>query len=426
MTKKLHFFNIFKQLIFLIPLAILSFSYGDQKNPNVQTNNQTITASLHYFTWIANESKIKTLIENGADINSINKDGDTALHLAVQKELSAIVKLLLSENANPNILNNDGDTALKTATWKEFPNIEIISELLKAGVDSEAINESLSIVFWKRSLDIEKHLFKTDVDSAVIIKKAGITIPNSASNEEFNVLEALTTAYREKILEMMKLFLSAGADPNIIIIKKFDSTIMHESAREGYNDMLEVLIPYVPDLNIRNKYDNTPLNEAIQGKNPNTAEILLSAGADPNIQNEDGYSALHLASQQGFSELVQKFIQKKAKINISNESGYTPLHEAARLRHLNVVQKLLSAGANPNIQNMYGHTPLHDSVQTDYPDPKIVSALLSENANPLIRDKHFRTPYDIAQEERFKNKETEKILQLLDEKMQSCQKSFLH
>lgn len=51
------------------------------------------------------EDQVTTLLKYNADPNLSNKDGITALHIAVMRRHSTIVKLLLVHNANPNCVN---------------------------------------------------------------------------------------------------------------------------------------------------------------------------------------------------------------------------------------------------------------------------------------------------------------------------------
>lgn len=56
---------------------------------------------------------IKFLIKNGANVNTQDECGTTALILAVMGEHENIVKILLENGADVNLQDNDGDTALK-------------------------------------------------------------------------------------------------------------------------------------------------------------------------------------------------------------------------------------------------------------------------------------------------------------------------
>lgn len=67
------------------------------------------------------EEVIKTLLENGAQINKADRDGETAIFSAVEKDHKKIVKLLLDHGANCLHPRNDGDTpmdiAIRNKNW---------------------------------------------------------------------------------------------------------------------------------------------------------------------------------------------------------------------------------------------------------------------------------------------------------------------
>lgn len=58
---------------------------------------------------------IDYLIARGADVNAVNRDGDSAMHLAAKSNSPKIVKSLLAAGANVNSKNNSGQTPLAIA-----------------------------------------------------------------------------------------------------------------------------------------------------------------------------------------------------------------------------------------------------------------------------------------------------------------------
>ncbi len=80
---------------------------------------------------------IRKLIESNPDlINQQDKDGDTPLHLALQTEKMSreVITYLLEKSAKADILNAAGDSALKLAVKKEM--ISIKNSINKEGVPS--------------------------------------------------------------------------------------------------------------------------------------------------------------------------------------------------------------------------------------------------------------------------------------------------
>jgi len=59
---------------------------------------------------------IRTLLDNGADVNAKNTFGNTALMLAAEKKRTDVVRLLLRRGADVHTTNKRGRTALSMAT----------------------------------------------------------------------------------------------------------------------------------------------------------------------------------------------------------------------------------------------------------------------------------------------------------------------
>ena len=58
---------------------------------------------------------VKTLIENGADVNAQSRHGITALMYAASEGNFDIIKYLVEHGADVNIKSEDGETAIKSA-----------------------------------------------------------------------------------------------------------------------------------------------------------------------------------------------------------------------------------------------------------------------------------------------------------------------
>ncbi len=76
---------------------------------------------MTYLLQLKNDvESVKSLLENGVDVNARNDDGVTALMLAVRYGYEKIAKLLLEKNADVNAQDQDGNTALDLASDLEI------------------------------------------------------------------------------------------------------------------------------------------------------------------------------------------------------------------------------------------------------------------------------------------------------------------
>ena len=76
---------------------------------------------------------VKLLLKAGADVNSANKNGDTALIVAASCGSIECTKLLIDAGADVNISNSQEETALIRAAISN--NMECVKLLIRAGAD---------------------------------------------------------------------------------------------------------------------------------------------------------------------------------------------------------------------------------------------------------------------------------------------------
>lgn len=83
-----------------------------------------------------NVEQLKKLIDEGADINAVNKDGKTALHIAAKvAQSSSVVQMLLDAGADVNAKSFAGYTALMLALSNKDKkaSLDIVKTLVDAG-----------------------------------------------------------------------------------------------------------------------------------------------------------------------------------------------------------------------------------------------------------------------------------------------------
>ena len=79
-------------------------------------------------------SKVKRLLQGGADVNAVTSHGWSSLYLAVLNNDVDNVKLLLKWGASVTYVDDDGDDLLLCAICNERPEPEVVVELLCAGM----------------------------------------------------------------------------------------------------------------------------------------------------------------------------------------------------------------------------------------------------------------------------------------------------
>ena len=68
------------------------------------------TTTLHNAAWRGDLELVRFLVENGADIDAKDVDGETPLHWAARQGHLAVVQYLVEQRADVNATNDHGTT----------------------------------------------------------------------------------------------------------------------------------------------------------------------------------------------------------------------------------------------------------------------------------------------------------------------------
>lgn len=146
---------------------------------------------------------------------------------------------------------------------------------------------------------------------------------------------------------------------------------------------------------------DTPLHRAGQDQTFELVAGLIAGGANVNAVDRQGRTPLHRFVQKmyacGRESPLQLLLDAKADPNVQDDDGLTPLHVLAladtRMK-LEATQALLAAGANPNLRDRHGHTPIHHFLQArewhEMQNP-CVGTLVKGGADVSIKDNQGRT-----------------------------------
>ena len=170
-------------------------------------------------------------------------------------------------------------------------------------------------------------------------------------------------------------------------------TQLHSSAKQLKYDIVDLLLTYGADVNIKED-GNTLAYNAAELNDVLLLDVINSYNADFELLNGDGEPALMVAIALGNEEAIQ-FIWSVAKIHTQTENHETVLHYAAR--HNNPVMAL--QGCDPrykipvNQQSTHElRTALHVAVQQS--NVEIARVLLQHGAQDNLEDRYGRRARD--------------------------------
>jgi len=321
-------------------LRVARYLLDNQANVNV-TDNQGETA-LTTAAAGGHRAIAELLLSRGAEINAKDVNGNTALHQAAKYGFQAVIETLLANHADVNAPDLSGTTPLFLAAANgKLKNVQL---LLDAGA-----NPYLRDSGGRTALN---YAIGTSAEIMQALLKAG-TIPNTTDSQHRT---PLSYAVERGSPEIVKILLAGKADPNLCTldtpllcaINKKDATsaklLLENGAWPNVKDPIDWSISFG-----RSYYPQgtsiTPLFYAILTKQPLMVQLLLKYKADPNDSQTDGQSLLFGALSD--ADMLAALLTAGANPNVVNNEGRTPLSFAAR-DSPEMVKMLLDAKADPN------------------------------------------------------------------------------
>lgn len=172
--------------------------------------NATPNGSLLKYAKDGNIVDVREAIINGADINTQDTDGNTALHLAIKgKHISLLIELLKKERINIEIRNNKGLTPLFCAVQDDLP--EIVKALLSANANMNL--RSISQSNCTPLIYASAHCSEEVVEILLKHSLLNATDIINATGDSGTALHLAAYYGREKVI---KLLLTYGVDQTIV------------------------------------------------------------------------------------------------------------------------------------------------------------------------------------------------------------------
>lgn len=308
-------------------------------------NNKNISAvDLKLLESLSqNSAKITQMIIDKVDKKLINDslEGKTPLIIAVGNSYIDTAKILIENGADVNSVDFEGWSALSYAV--NNGDIEIAKLLLtnKAKIKGELL---LAI----KSPIVESRI---DMMKLLIDNKANI---NYADEDGFN---PLNIAIESGDMELTKFLITNGANVNSLM--QDGVSLIGYAIAQNNMDLLQILIENGANVNNTNgdSWTDTPLKTASRLGLDNVVRILLTRNADINAVDMNGNTALHTAALNSQLSVVKLLLEKNPNLDIQNKVGNTALHLAVISGNIDIVGELVLKGANTKIRNDDGKYP---------------------------------------------------------------------
>eukprot|EP01060_Flectonema_neradi_P008381 TRINITY_DN159_c1_g1_i1.p1 TRINITY_DN159_c1_g1~~TRINITY_DN159_c1_g1_i1.p1 ORF type:complete len:822 (+),score=164.34 TRINITY_DN159_c1_g1_i1:134-2599(+) len=307
---------------------------------------------------------IREALDSGVDPNLSDYDHRSALHLAAEEGKLDVAELLVSRGANVNCVDRWGNTPLSGAMQNN--HTALITFLKSKGADAPASSKAPTAI---------AHLMCSAAVAGDLTEMNKLVTEGASVNiHDYDFRYPLHIAAEEGHLDMVKFLVEKGADVNCQ--DKWTTTPLSGAEACHQNEVVE----YLRGQGARLTHECVPRRKNSIRTAGKTAAIdaLIKAAAvgdavelqkliptvnSVNTGDYDNRCALHLASEEGHMSCVKLLIEAGADLNVKDRWGTTPLRGAIRNTHNNIADYLKDMGATsdkfvevPSYPAMQRHT----------------------------------------------------------------------
>lgn len=371
------------------------------KFDNLNKKDQKGRTLLFYVVenGIKSEDIFSELVENGLDVNCIDKYGNNIL-------LHLIEMILLKEESIKKMPLED-----KEKNRPYIKNlIEMLPIILETDIETQIYNKKnetiLSLPSKYKNVEVLKILLEYEVN---------INLLNKQNKTALNLIAPKGTSY----LEIIYTLLDYGANPNIkdienkTVIENLINAILivrdYKKAKSlekkdldfssNYNAILEnILTNTDSNLNMLNSKGEPYFFEALRYGGVDIVRLLIKHGSDINETDSQGENIIYkyMEENKGFKKEneqkeyhnnLQAIITMGANINAKDSYGGITLHKAILDCDIAVIKMLLNNGADMNAIDNRGRNILHNAIWKN--DHKIFKLIYSYNKHLLNKPDKF-------------------------------------
>ncbi|XP_018338078.1 PREDICTED: protein phosphatase 1 regulatory subunit 12A isoform X2 [Trachymyrmex septentrionalis] len=246
----------------------------------------------------SDKEEVVRLLQRGADINTGNVDGLTALHQACIDDDLDMVEFLVEQGADINRGDNEGWTPLHATASCGF--ISIAKYLIEQGCNLAAVNNDGEL-----ALDIAESDEMEDMLQQHI-NKAGIDCDQARSEEERSMLND-AKAWR------------SGAPGKDSMHPRSGATALHVAAAKGYIKVMHILLQARCNVDAQDFDGWTPLHGAAHWGQLEACKLLVENGCDMDMKNYADQTAFDIAD----ADILKALENLREQQALSKENSQT-------------------------------------------------------------------------------------------------------
>jgi len=344
------------------PKSLKRLKTALEQGANPNTANRYGQTALHAAIMHGNWRAVRLLTRHGADVNQGDIYGFTPVHLAAFKGQLRALKRLLDKGGDPNQPNDFGETPFligcgilphRKPDYFDEPEMRMASStgvleaLIKAGANTDAVDPlgnnalhravisgSENLILWIHHT-FPKLMLQKNFQGIIPVESA--VHSHRHLDTDAAILENLGQLH-EEIMEKTKNRLTLG---NLLV-----------SANEpvAFKALVEA-IPHVAFHKDSTQMQYSPLHLAAIRGNTDILKIYADLKLDLNQRDAAGNTAAHLAAYYGKAEFLRLLRFAEADLLIKNRDGRIPLHLAATKTNADCVSILKVPRALVEVDN---------------------------------------------------------------------------
>jgi len=286
---------------------------------------------------------IKYLIENGADVDTVNDYGQTILMFACKSNHLKMVQYLVEKGIQINATDNNNDTALILSC--KYNNYVIAKYLVEKGAQINIITSykytALTYACDNNNLKLVKLLIKENNNNNENSSNQR-NQNNNGGNHDNDIEEIILQHVLEsKNVDIMKCLIEQG-HMNISLLNHSNYQELGFSPSNMDFELVKYLLEHGFEVNKKDSHGWTILMYACErGQKDKVQYLIDNRHANVNITNKIGQNALMIASKKGFMSIIKILLEHKAEIDVRDSSGNTSQIYAYENGHYDVVNYLL-------------------------------------------------------------------------------------
>nr|CRZ23734.1 BMA-TRP-4 [Brugia malayi] len=344
--------------------SIVEQILNNEENIDLTVTDPLGFTVLFYAVKSCNASIFNKLLNRGALLETITKDGRTIAHIAAMYGNEGIIRQLLNckidfKLGDKTFNQTPLHLACKRTSKRGFRVTQLLLKYWEDGRLVEDLQKCLPIHYAVKCGNLETVKLLLEIDR--------------------NGDSLLHLACRSGDNDMLQ-FLSSYNQIDVNIANSNGWTVLHEVALKGSVPSLRILHKLGANANIFDKEDRTPLHIAAAAGRTNIAQLLIEKfGGSVRARTRDGSTLLHVAALSGHASTALTFLKHGVPLCMPNRRGALGLHSAAAAGFTDVVQLLIARGTNVDIKTRDNYTALHVAVQAG--KASVVETLLGYGAD---------------------------------------------